>query len=48
MRTFLALQEQGRISNDVTLSDMTDWILRSGKWLCLNPNYAFKSRSGGL
>ncbi|XP_062385644.1 fibrous sheath-interacting protein 2-like isoform X2 [Sardina pilchardus] len=29
VRTFLTLQEQGRISSDVTVADVTDWIWRS-------------------
>ncbi|XP_041933352.1 uncharacterized protein LOC121696093 isoform X1 [Alosa sapidissima] len=29
VRTFLTLQEQGRISSEVTVADVTDWIWRS-------------------
>ncbi|XP_031442395.1 fibrous sheath-interacting protein 2 isoform X3 [Clupea harengus] len=45
LKMFLTLQDHGRISSDVTVTDVTDWALRSGKHLFENPNSAYKSRS---
>ncbi|XP_063040971.1 uncharacterized protein LOC134435859 [Engraulis encrasicolus] len=45
VRTFFTLQEKGEISNDMTMSDVTNWLVQSGRNYVVNQNSAAKSRS---